>query len=140
MIGETCDTLQQGVIMSYMSLSWGLGCVAGPSIGGVCVCVSSPCIILFHTLIASQCMRLQHGIAGLRDCLALSYSSHLLLYAAWLSWKLTHIALFCKEHLLSVSVVQLSPHSLFTRTAASHSNVKDLALVLEAGAKSQHPD
>jgi MFS family permease len=40
MIGESCDPLTQGQVMSYMSLAWGLGCIAGPSIGGL---LSQPC-------------------------------------------------------------------------------------------------
>ncbi|KAI8462328.1 MAG: hypothetical protein J3K34DRAFT_462986 [Monoraphidium minutum] len=39
-IGESCDSLLQGKVMAMMSLSWGLGCVAGPLIGGL---LSQPC-------------------------------------------------------------------------------------------------
>jgi MFS family permease len=40
MIGESCDSLMQGKVMSYMSLAWGLGCIAGPTIGGL---LAQPC-------------------------------------------------------------------------------------------------
>ncbi|WIA44282.1 hypothetical protein OEZ86_007089 [Tetradesmus obliquus] len=40
MIGESCDPLTQGRAMSYMSLAWGLGCIAGPTIGGL---LAQPC-------------------------------------------------------------------------------------------------
>lgn len=40
MVGESCDALAQGRVMAAMSLSWGLGCVAGPTIGGL---LAQPC-------------------------------------------------------------------------------------------------
>lgn len=40
MLGESYDRLTQGRVMSYMQLAWGLGCIAGPAIGGV---LSQPC-------------------------------------------------------------------------------------------------
>ncbi|KAG2445989.1 hypothetical protein HXX76_000592 [Chlamydomonas incerta] len=40
MIGESTDTLLQGKFFGYMSLAWGLGCIAGPAMGGA---FSRPC-------------------------------------------------------------------------------------------------
>ncbi|KAG2501487.1 hypothetical protein HYH03_001264 [Edaphochlamys debaryana] len=40
MIGESTSVLQQGKLFGYMSLAWGLGCIAGPALGGM---FSRPC-------------------------------------------------------------------------------------------------
>ncbi|GLI58932.1 hypothetical protein VaNZ11_000718 [Volvox africanus] len=40
MIGESTDVLLQGKFFGYMSLAWGLGCIAGPALGGA---FSRPC-------------------------------------------------------------------------------------------------
>ncbi|PNG99489.1 Protein ZINC INDUCED FACILITATOR-LIKE 1, partial [Tetrabaena socialis] len=34
MIGESTEVLLQGKFFGYMSLAWGLGCIAGPAVGG----------------------------------------------------------------------------------------------------------
>ncbi|GLC73711.1 hypothetical protein PLESTF_001411000 [Pleodorina starrii] len=40
MIGESTDVLLQGKFFGYISLAWGLGCIAGPALGGA---FSRPC-------------------------------------------------------------------------------------------------
>ncbi|EFJ50590.1 hypothetical protein VOLCADRAFT_103803 [Volvox carteri f. nagariensis] len=45
MIGESTDVLLQGKFFGYMSLAWGLGCIAGPALGGA---FSRPCSRLPH--------------------------------------------------------------------------------------------
>ncbi|KAK9841642.1 hypothetical protein WJX74_009288 [Apatococcus lobatus] len=40
MLGELCDATNQGRAMSYLGVSWGLGCIAAPVLGGA---LAQPC-------------------------------------------------------------------------------------------------
>ena len=45
MIGESCSAEAQARPLSYLSLSWGLGTIVGPSVGGI---LSRPCAKFGH--------------------------------------------------------------------------------------------
>lgn len=45
MIGESCHMEKQAKPLSYLSLSWGLGTILGPSLGGL---LSRPCSSFGH--------------------------------------------------------------------------------------------
>ncbi|GIL70232.1 hypothetical protein Vretifemale_1079 [Volvox reticuliferus] len=51
MIGESTDVLLQGKFFGYMSLAWGLGCIAGPALGGA---FSRPCSRLPHLTMCGE--------------------------------------------------------------------------------------
>ena len=40
MIGESCDATNQAKVMGYMTAGWGVGTIAGPTIGGL---LANPC-------------------------------------------------------------------------------------------------
>ncbi len=61
MIGESTAVLLQGTFFGYMSLAWGLGCIAGPALGGV---FARPCERHAGMWLCGQGQLLQERWAG----------------------------------------------------------------------------
>lgn len=69
MIGESCHMEKQAKPLSYLSLSWGLGTILGPSLGGL---LSRPCSSFGHDFPLCHSGQLFDSRPFLLPCLAVS--------------------------------------------------------------------